>query len=295
MNNVNRKYSILFVDDEPRITNALKAIFRKEYSVYTANSGVEALTLLDIEKVDVIVSDQRMPEMLGSELLAKVSSLYPQTMCILLTGFTDQKAIVDSINKAEVYRFINKPWNNAQIQQVVAEAAFASEFRNIESQQKRDLKSSESATKANRHADKTMIMIEEQNDVHNQIDDFCSQQNIKIHSMQHGEQTIAATASLASIGVAIIELTKDATEAMQTINLLKQARPELIAIAITQKYDGQTAVDLINQGQVFKYLDKPLQLDKFKNVIEDAFDRHYFLKNNHQTTKRFKVEAAQSV
>ena len=295
MNNVNRKYSILFVDDEPRITNALKAIFRKEYSVYTANSGVEALTLLDIEKVDVIVSDQRMPEMLGSELLAKVSSLYPQTMCILLTGFMDQKAIVDSINEAEVYRFINKPWNNEQIQQVVAEAAFASEFINIESQQKGDLKSPESATKANRHANKTMIMIEEQNDVYNQIDDFCSQQNIMIHSMQHGEQTIAATASLASIGVAIIELTKDTTEAMQTINLLKQTRPELIAIAITQKYDGQTAVDLINQGQVFKYLAKPLQLDKFKNIIEDAFDRHYFLKNNHQTTKRFKVEAAQSV
>ena len=205
----------------------------------------------------------------------------------------DQSAIVDSINKAEVYRFIEKPWNNEQIQQVVAEAAFASEFVNIESQQKGGRKSSEKATTVDLNMNKTMILIEEQNDVHNQIDGFCSQQNIMIHSMQHGEQTLAATASLASVGVAIIELTKDATEAMTTINLLKQARPELIAIAVTQKYDGQAAVDLINQGQVFKYLEKPLQLDKFKNVIEDAFHRHYFLMKNHQTTKRFKVEATQ--
>lgn len=295
MNNLNKKYSILFVDDEPRITNALKAIFRKEYSVYTANSGVEALTLLEIEKVDVIVSDQRMPEMLGSELLAKVSSLYPQTICILLTGFMDEKGVVDSINEAEVFRFIDKPWNNEEIQQVVSEAAFVSEFVNIESKKEGVLKSPEKAKAAKLNASKAMIIIEEQNDVHNQISDFCNQQNIMIHSLQHGEQTIAATASLASIGVAIIELTKDSNEAMQTIKLLEQTRPELITIAITREHDAQTAVNLINQSQVFKYLAKPLKLDEFEDIIEDAFDRHIFLKQNRRSTKRVKAEAAQRV
>ena len=128
MNDQKRKYTVLFVDDEPRITSALRAIFRKEYNVLIANSGAEALPILANQSVDVIVSDQRMPEMLGNELLAIVSQKYPQTMRILLTGFMDKQAIVNSINDGEVYRFINKPWNNEQMREVIAEAALASEI-----------------------------------------------------------------------------------------------------------------------------------------------------------------------
>jgi len=128
MSESKRKYRVLFVDDEPRVTSALKAIFRREYEVFVANSGADALTLLKKNQVDVLVSDQRMPHMLGNELLAKVSKLYPQTMRILLTGFMDKKAIVDSINEGEVYRFINKPWRNEEMREIVAEAALASEI-----------------------------------------------------------------------------------------------------------------------------------------------------------------------
>jgi len=76
MSDLKRKYRVLFVDDEPRVTSALKAIFRREYTVFIANSGADALTLLSKEKVDVVISDQRMPHMLGNELLAKVSQQY---------------------------------------------------------------------------------------------------------------------------------------------------------------------------------------------------------------------------
>ena len=128
MSDSKRKYRVLFVDDEPRVTSALKAIFRREYDVFIANSGADALSLLETTKIDVLVSDQRMPQMLGNELLSKVSALYPQTMRILLTGFMDKKAIVDSINAGEVYRFINKPWRNEEMREVVAEAALASKI-----------------------------------------------------------------------------------------------------------------------------------------------------------------------
>ena len=90
--------------------------------------------------------------------------------------------------------------------------------------------------------------------------------------------------------VAVIELSEDTQTALQTINLLKRARPELITIALTEEYDAHTAVDLINQGQVFKYLAKPLDITGFQNTIENAFLRHRFLKNNKTASKRFKVE-----
>ena len=306
MNDQKRKYTVLFVDDEPRITSALRAIFRKEYNVLIANSGADALPILANQNVDVIVSDQRMPEMLGNELLAIVSQKYPQTMRILLTGFMDKQAIVNSINDGEVYRFINKPWNNEQMREVIAEAALASEIPIINYDEVSDEKSTDSpVVPANNdntaipqpveEDNRAMLMIEKQKDIRHQIRKFCSKESIMIYGTQNAEQAIAAATSRDTIGVAIVELSTDTDEAIQTINLLKQARPEIITIALTEEYDAHTAVDLINQGQVFKYLAKPLDIKGFQKTIQNAFLRHNFLKNNNESVKRFKVEKSVGV
>jgi len=301
MSDPNRKYKVLFVDDEPRVTSALKAIFRREYDVFIANSGAEALDVLKKTKVDVLVSDQRMPEMLGNQLLAKVSRLYPQTMRILLTGFMDKQAIVDSINDGEVYRFINKPWNNDEMREVVAEAALASEIPVIPLRAD-SVEPSAPVTSTDKIAtpkviskkapqdDQALLMMERKKDIRHQIRKFCSDQEIMIYGTQNIEQAVAAATSRESIGVAVIELSEDTQRALQTINLLKQARPELITIALTEEYDAHTAVDLINQGQVFKYLAKPLDIRGFQNTIENAFLRHRYLKTHKAAQKRFKVE-----
>ncbi len=314
MSDLNRKYRVLFVDDEPRVTSALKAIFRREYDVSVANSGAAALEKMTSMKFDVIVSDQRMPGMLGNELLAKVSELYPQTMRILLTGFMDKQAIVDSINEGEVYRFINKPWRNDEMREVVADAALASEIPVIPlgktalSEQTPPIEStsvnidspSENVPSEQREGkevlrktelgDQALLMMEQAKDIRHQIRRFCSDNSIMIYGTQNIEQAVAAATSRENIGVAVIELSTNTQIALQTINMLKRARPEVITIALTEEYDANTAVDLINQGQVFKYLAKPIDLDGFQNVIENAFVRHHFLKKHTAAQKRFKVE-----
>ncbi|MBX2847772.1 MAG: response regulator [Acidiferrobacterales bacterium] len=305
MSETDRKYRVLFVDDEPRVTSALKAIFRREYEVAIANSGAEALEVLAKQQFDVIVSDQRMPGMLGNELLAEVFKLYPQTMRILLTGFMDKQAIVDSINDGEVYRFINKPWRNDEMREVVAEAALASEIpviplpdtsANKEPESEATASASKSEAPTQRESvkaavgDQALLMMEQAKDIRHQIRKFCSDHSIMIYGTQNIEQAVAAATARESIGVAVIELSNNTTTALQTINLLKQARPEVITIALTEEYDAHTAVDLINQGQVFKYLAKPIDLAGFENTIENAFVKHRFLKKNKAAQKRFKVE-----
>ena len=296
-----KKYTVLFVDDETRITSALRAIFRRDYNVLTASSGKEALSILADKSVDVIVSDQRMPEMLGNELLATVSKRYPQTMRILLTGFMDKKAIINTINEGEIYRFINKPWNNEKIQQIVAEASFASEFATSETQVEEEAPTNKTSSKESSSgrtqpiAERAIVMIEREKDVRNQMRKFCSEQDIMIYNMPNVEHAIAAATSRESIGIAIIELSENTAESIQTINLLKQARPELITIALTEEYDAHTAVDLINQGQVYKYLAKPLNIEKFQKTIQKAFRRNRFLKKNSGSVKRFKVEKTSSI
>ncbi len=279
------KHTILFVDDELRITCSLKALFRRKYKVFVANSGKEALSILAQQPIDVLVSDQRMPEMLGSELLSTVSRKYPQTMRILLTGFMDRQAIVDSINDGEVYRFINKPWENEEIEEIIAEAALASESSvdtMIESGGSNDVYTT---TK-----DKAIIILEQNQNVRNQIRKLCSRNDIMIYSVQNVEQIISTATSRFNIGVAMIELSgQKSKQIIQSINLLKQARPELVTIALTEDYDAHMAVELINQGQVFRYLAKPIDADGLHQAIESAFRRHLYLKENTALHRRYKV------
>ncbi|MEN9434155.1 MAG: hypothetical protein RLZZ422_1744 [Pseudomonadota bacterium] len=116
------KPKILFVDDEERILNSLKALFRLHYDVTVSTDGYHALELLKREHFHLLVSDQRMPIMQGVDLLRQAKTISPQTVRILLTGFSDLAAIVGSVNEGEVYRFINKPWDNDELQDIIASA-----------------------------------------------------------------------------------------------------------------------------------------------------------------------------
>ncbi|HMZ05855.1 MAG TPA: response regulator, partial [bacterium] len=115
-------HDILVVDDEVDNLDLLKRTFRREYNVYSANSAAEALKLLDEREFAVIVSDQRMPEMTGVEMFQKAREKYPQTIRILLTGYTDINALVDAINMGHVYRYVTKPWSREEIVMTVKRA-----------------------------------------------------------------------------------------------------------------------------------------------------------------------------
>ena len=115
-------YKIMIVDDEPANLRTLLRLFRQEYQVITAESGAEALTLLQQHDVALMISDQRMPQMTGIELMKKAVEVRPQMVKILLTGYTDISALIESINSGLVYRYLTKPWNNDDLQLTVARA-----------------------------------------------------------------------------------------------------------------------------------------------------------------------------
>lgn len=114
--------SVLLVDDDGPNLDVLGAVLDSSYRVHTALGGAEALGILDRHPVDVIVTDQRMPEMTGVELLAKVRTLRPDVAGIVLTAYTDSPAMMSAINEAGVYRFLTKPWQASAIQDAVARA-----------------------------------------------------------------------------------------------------------------------------------------------------------------------------
>ena len=116
-----RPLRVLFVDDEARITRALRALFR-DLEVFVTNDPAEAPRIATEKDVDVVVCDQRMPGLTGVDCLREIRQLAPRAMRILLTGFSDLKAVLGSVNEGEVFRFVSKPWDNRELREIVTTA-----------------------------------------------------------------------------------------------------------------------------------------------------------------------------
>lgn len=111
-----RNRTTLCVDDETHVLSSLKRLLRNEdYNVVAANGGQEALDVMKKQPVHVVISDHRMPGMTGTELFQTVKKLYPDTVRVILSGYADINAVLQAINKGEVYRFLTKPWNDEEL------------------------------------------------------------------------------------------------------------------------------------------------------------------------------------
>ena len=113
---------VLYVDDEINNLNSFKAAFRRDFNIYTASSAAEGRKILDVNEIGVIITDQRMPMMTGIEFLESILPVYPDTIRILLTGFADINAVMDAINRGQVYKYLVKPWHNEELKMYIQNA-----------------------------------------------------------------------------------------------------------------------------------------------------------------------------
>ncbi len=121
--------AILFVDDEESILTTLKRFMRhSQYECFYANSGAEALHILETHTIDVVVSDMKMPQMTGEQLLREVARRYPETIRIVLSAFSEDDLVMGAINEGRIWGFIHKPWNNNELKQALDQAVFTQQI-----------------------------------------------------------------------------------------------------------------------------------------------------------------------
>ena len=111
----NPKYSILYIDDEEHNLISFKSTFRREYDIHVATSGPMGLEIMEKNEIQLVITDQRMPDMTGIEFLEKIVPRYPDCIRMIMTGFSDMDAIIQAINKGNIYRYISKPWNREEL------------------------------------------------------------------------------------------------------------------------------------------------------------------------------------
>jgi response regulator RpfG family c-di-GMP phosphodiesterase len=279
-----KKARILFVDDEERILTALKSIFRPYYHVFTTVDGRQGLDFLKKYPVEVVVSDQRMPEMLGVELLREAKQIAPQTVRILLTGYSDLAAIVGSINDGEIYRFISKPWDNKEIQRIVAEAATIA-FALA------DMPANPAGLPGK--MDEAILVVDDNESVFRATREFFS----STCGVRYAKTLKEALRVMQEHPVAVVLADVETGHQDNTLmfKLLKQEFPQILTIVMTRNSDAELVIDLINQAQIFRFLNKPVNLKLLQGHAQAALARYASFKQQPALLAQHKVEAVEQV
>ncbi len=121
------KKNIIYVDDEPINLELFKINFKNDFQVFTAHSAAEGLKIIEEHKIMVVISDLRMPEMSGLELIEYIKERWPQKVCMLLTAYLESDVMLKAINQELIFRYITKPWRKDEVHSII-EAAFAKTY-----------------------------------------------------------------------------------------------------------------------------------------------------------------------
>ena len=367
---MSQKARVLFVDDEERVLNSLRGMFRRKFDLFLTTEGSAAVKIAAENPIDVIVADQRMPGMTGIEVLGKVRELSPGTIRILLTGYANPSAVEGSINVGEVFRYLCKPCppqvlsdtldlaieatrpiaeipisaadpdrevttrnrvggNFSSTDRASASSNSTSERNVVEDRDRRiaHMETGRSATALrsdretpdksfNSSADVDFRLVArdspDSNDVYIRygttaearqvgvviytVDAFFAETAIRtlspkrnttlatsfIKVMQTIEQDLA--------GILITDFSTNRTRLQRMIGALKQYLPELVTIVVSDSRDTTEMIGLINYGQVFRYILKPVSPLQLANYIDAATYKHLTLRNNPNLLKRHTVE-----
>jgi serine/threonine-protein kinase len=272
-----KRPSLLFVDDEERVTNALKSIFRDTYDVATASSGEEALALVRQQPFHVVVSDQRMPGMLGVEVLREVKTLRPNSVRMLLTGYSDLAAIVGSVNEGEVFRFVSKPWNQDDLQATIGEAVTIAIALEASPPPRAGARST---------SDVAALVLDDAplaRAAREMSGDLC--RVVHANNLDDALHALAVN----EIAVLIADLESQRVDNTVLFKLLKQEHPQTLVIVTTGASDSELIISLINEARIFRFVNKPVNLTLLQSHIVAALERYYAFK---QSPEMVKTQAA---
>jgi DNA-binding NtrC family response regulator len=277
-----KKGLVLCVDDEPNILRSLHWMLHKQFDVMTAPDGISGLDMLRKHDFDVIVSDQRMPGMMGSEFLREACKIAPRAMRILLTGYSDMQAILRSVNEGEVFRFVNKPWSNEELTKTVVDAAVIAKTQPVPG----PAASPESISIGG----ESILLIDDDQEMIDMVRQVISPDTHFNHA-----STLSEAVTILSeqpVGVLMSETRVGRMDATPLVKLLKQRHPEIVSMVFTVNSDVDAIIKLINQGQIYRFIPKPVKPGFLKIMLASAVHKHRELKRNPGTTQRHVVEKA---
>jgi len=273
---------VLLLDDEERILGALGALFRHMYDVVACTDGSQALDIVRSRQPHVVVSDQRMPNMLGVDFLRQAREVDPSSVRILLTGYSDLAAIVGSVNDGEIFRFVNKPWNNLDFKDTVAQAveiALATRHACAGA-------SPEGEATEERRAPQAILVAQKSRELFAIVNDGFG----RTRPVCYAGDVAAVLRTIEDQEVAVLLCELDGFEGADLmLKMLKQAHPQIQTVAIGASPDSSGLVSLINEAQILRFMNRPLRLGLLDRALRSALAVHANYKARPVLLQRQKV------
>jgi serine/threonine-protein kinase len=323
---------LLFVDDEQRVLNSMRIMFRRQFDLFLASHGAEALDIVRDKDIDVIVADHRMPKMTGVEVLSKVRALSPRTVRILLTGYADLDAVEGSINESEVFRFLTKPCAPQQLRETIELAAKLaretpppatheplSPADTVEIILQSDTVTEVTPGSPSTERTSSTAIIEQPRSAATPAETaapasrprLATGLGIVVFSMDpevvdvvqkavRGRLPVYTAGNIVQVvkyltehrpGVLVTDVSEDKATIQSMTSRLKEHLPQLVTIAVSQHRDVLDMVWLINHGQIFRFLRKPLSAGRTAISLQAALQHHRLLLKNPELAKRHEVDA----
>ncbi|HVK54727.1 MAG TPA: response regulator [Burkholderiales bacterium] len=274
---------ILFLDDDERILRTLRTMFCSRYDVITAADGAVALSHMRRRHVHVAVSDQRMPGMTGSEFLSRVKDISPNTMRVLLTGYSEISSVIEAINDSEVFRFITKPWDNDRIQNLIGEAVEIG----VELAAKTRPTTAGLVQLSDRAARRIMV-ISYSKPLYQKVAELTKDAYEALHARTLYDALI--TLESGEVAVIVAESAPESEDVGLFLKLVKQEYPDVVTILLTPTADVDAAISLINQAQLFRLLTMPVLTEALKVNIDAALGHALLLRGAPIMRRRHSVE-----
>jgi serine/threonine-protein kinase len=252
-------------------------LLRLEYRVLTATRADDGLKIMEREEVHVVMTDQRMPGMTGVEMLRELRKAMPQTVRLLLTGYSDLAALVGSINDGEIFRFVKKPWDNEEIHKMVEEAAAAAEKlaaakAPAPAAAKAAVAPSTPTPAPSPRTAGSLLVIDPGQSLAKGLERLVAgEATVQLVSTVPEAAKLLQSNEYAAI---IADLRAGKEDLVKLFRVVKAKRPGTLSILVADEPDADLVAELINQAQIYRFLAKPIDGKVLRSHVSAAL-RHY--------------------
>jgi len=281
-----KKPRVLCVDDEPGVLRMLQWLLESQFDVTCTTDTREARARLRSDDFEVVISDQRMPGMLGTEFLRLARIESPNTMRLMLSSHSDFTEMLDAVNACEVFRFMAKPWDDQQLLDTVEYAAGVARSVPLPATAPVDATDGDGALLA--RDGESVLLLDPDPAVAQQVRALLGDA-MPMHwarSLDEANTLIARHA----VAVLLVETQVGAASTLNWIRAVKRSQPHAVSIAMSVERDWASVVHLINEAQIFRFLSKPWTQGHAHRLLHAALAQHRMLLAHPLRTARYAVQ-----
>lgn len=279
---------VLCVDDEPGLLRSLRWLLRGRYEVAVADSGLDGLALLSAEHFDVVISDQRMPGMTGTEFLERARKVSPRSIRLLLTGYSDYNAVLSSVNDSEVFRFISKPWDNQKLLDTVGDAAKVARMTQASWVDFQDITADGTDT-----FDEGVLVFDSDGGAAAQWQAASKGATNMVCTDDIGEAVSQLTRQ--KVAVLITDIQGARSQQMDLIRAVRRNQPQVVVLVYSRERDSTVIGQLINEGQIYRFIAKPAGPEYLNRMLRSALTRHRHLLAVPERTARHRAQVSEDL